>query len=175
MFKKTKEEILKENFETGLKGKVTDITIRRENRVYSMCKGADVFEITKYMMEKLGFDYLCTITGVDCGTTVNILYHWGHKDGTLFTLEAVTPADKPEIKSITPLLYGAVYYERELVDLLGVNVTGLPKGNRYPLPDDFPADQHPLRKNWDAAKYIKEQEAHEAAVKKITEENSCRK
>ncbi|MDR0291641.1 MAG: NADH-quinone oxidoreductase subunit C [Elusimicrobium sp.] len=175
MFKKTKEEILKENLETGLKGKVTDITIRRANRVYSMCKGEDVWDITKYMMEKLGFDYLCTITGADCGETINILYHWGHKDGTLFTLEAVTPAAKSELKTITDLIPGAVYYERELVDLLGVNVTGLPQGNRYPLPDDFPQGQHPLRKSWDAAKYIKDSEDREAAVRKIQEDNACRK
>ena len=172
---KSKEEILKENLETGLKGKVTDITIRRPNRVYSMCKGEDAHGITKYIMEKLGFDYLCTITGVDCGETINLLYHWGHKDGTLFTLEAVTPADKPEVQTITALIPGAIYYERELVDLFGVNVTGLPKGNRYPLPDDFPADQHPLRKNWDAVKYIKDQEAREAAISKIEGEKACRK
>jgi Ni,Fe-hydrogenase III component G len=33
-------------------------------------------------------------------------------------------------------------------------VEGLPAGNRYPLTDDWPADQFPLRKDWkpDSAK-----------------------
>ena len=39
-------------------------------------------------------------------------------------------------------------YERELVDLLGAKVEGLPPGNRYPLPDDWPEVQYPLRKDW---------------------------
>jgi Ni,Fe-hydrogenase III component G len=170
--KKTKEEILKEKLETNFNGKITDITIRRSCRVYCMAKGEDIFPITQNLIENLGFDYLCTITGVDCGDTINMLYHWGHKDGILLTVEAAVPVSKPEVQSITPLMHGAVYYERELVDMLGIDVKGLPDGNRYPLPDGFPADQHPLRKSWDAAKYIKDNEP----VKTETgEDNLCQK
>ena len=43
---------------------------------------------------------------------------------------------------------GAQVYERELVDLFGAQVEGLPPGNRYPLTDDWPTDEHPLRKDW---------------------------
>ena len=43
---------------------------------------------------------------------------------------------------------GAELYERELVDMFGISVEGLPAGNRYPLPDDWPQGQHPLRKDW---------------------------
>jgi Ni,Fe-hydrogenase III component G len=32
--------------------------------------------------------------------------------------------------------------------MLGVNVEGLPEGKRYPLPDDWPDGQYPLRKDW---------------------------
>ena len=42
----------------------------------------------------------------------------------------------------------AEYYEKELVDLLGFRVEGLPPGPRYPLPDDWPEGQYPLRKEW---------------------------
>ena len=42
----------------------------------------------------------------------------------------------------------AEIYERELIDLLGAKVAGLPEGKRYPLPDDWPAGEYPLRKDW---------------------------
>jgi Ni,Fe-hydrogenase III component G len=34
------------------------------------------------------------------------------------------------------------------MDLLGVRIEGLPAGKRYPLTDDWPANEFPLRKNW---------------------------
>jgi Ni,Fe-hydrogenase III component G len=35
------------------------------------------------------------------------------------------------------------------MDLLGIKVEGLPEGRRYPLPDNWPQGQYPLRKDWD--------------------------
>jgi Ni,Fe-hydrogenase III component G len=35
-----------------------------------------------------------------------------------------------------------------MMDLFGMQVEGLPPGNRYPLPDDWPPNQYPLRKDW---------------------------
>ncbi len=52
------------------------------------------------------------------------------------------------LKTITDYFSSAEIYERELVDLLGVRVEGLKEGKRYPLPDDWPAGQYPLRKDW---------------------------
>ena len=32
-----------------------------------------------------------------------------------------------------------------------MQVQGLPPGNRYPLPDDWPQGQYPLRKDWNVS------------------------
>ncbi|WP_052545824.1 NADH-quinone oxidoreductase subunit C [Elusimicrobium minutum] len=175
MLKKNTDEELKELLEKDFDGMITDVTIKKLHRVYCMALGKDIYPITEILMNKLGFDYLCTITGVDCGDSIHALYHWGSKEGVLLTIEAVLPMDNLKLKSITPLIRGAVYYERELADLLGVEVEGLPEGNRYPLDEDFPKDQYPLRKNWDAAKYIKEHEKQEAEIKKLEGDNLCQK
>ena len=58
------------------------------------------------------------------------------------------PKDKAVIKTITPLFLSADPYERELIDLLGIQVDELAPGRRYPLPDNWPAGQYPLRKDW---------------------------
>jgi Ni,Fe-hydrogenase III component G len=34
------------------------------------------------------------------------------------------------------------------VDLLGIKVNGLASGHRYPLPDNWPKGEYPLRKDW---------------------------
>ena len=47
----------------------------------------------------------------------------------------------------------------ELEDMFGIKVDGLPPGRRYPLPDDFPTDQYPLRKDWKFVQPAEELEA----------------
>ena len=68
----------------------------------------------------------------------------------ILNLKTGVPKENPVLKTIIGYFRGAEIYERELVDLLGVKVEGLPEGKRYPLPDDWPLDQHPLRKDWKA-------------------------
>ena len=55
---------------------------------------------------------------------------------------------EPIVKTITGYFPCGDIYERELEDLLGVKVVGLAAGNRYPLADDWPTDEFPLRKDW---------------------------
>ena len=58
------------------------------------------------------------------------------------------PKDEPVLQTVTGYFPAAELYEREMVDLLGMQVQGLPPGTRYPLPDGWPAGQYPLRKDW---------------------------
>ena len=46
------------------------------------------------------------------------------------------------------MLLLASQFQDLLVDLLGARIDGLPEGNRYPLSDDWPKDEHPLLKDW---------------------------
>ena len=54
-----------------------------------------------------------------------------------------------------------VLREREMVDLFGVQVHGLPEGPSYPLPDCWPEGQYPLRKEWNPAYFNKKTMAYE--------------
>ena len=98
------------------------------------------------------FTILCTITGIDVGEVYDVIYHLAAEDGIMINLKLKVPKEKAVIKSVIPTYNGAVYYERELVDLLGISVEGLPPGNRYPLPDNWPEGEYPLRKDWKPAK-----------------------
>ncbi len=110
---------------------------------------ADRFEeVFAYALQDLKFSTLCTITGLDEGQTLGFIYHMARTDGITLSLKFSVSKDKPVIKSIFKYFPNSDIYERELVDLLGAEVEGLTEGNRYPLPDDWPEDEHPLRKDW---------------------------
>jgi Ni,Fe-hydrogenase III component G len=110
---------------------------------------ADIFRfVVDYACDVLGFDRLVTITGMDEREAFAALYSFGHPDGCLLNLRLRVPREAPRLGTLTDRFPGGTNYERELVDLLGFEVEGLPPGRRYPLPDDWPLDEKPLRKDW---------------------------
>ena len=112
--------------------------------------GPELFsQLLVFVARELGFSHLCTITGIDNLDSFEFLYHVSNEDGILFTLKLKTPReDGTVIDSVLPIYNGAAFYERELEGLLGVKVRGLPEGRQYPLPDNWPKGQYPLRKDW---------------------------
>jgi len=132
------------NFEKLLE----DVSTKAPRRIWARPKGP-LYDCVKQLKENYDFSHLCTITGVENGENFEILYHLAQEGtGNLLTVRDITPIEGAKIKSISDLFPSAVWYERELDDLFGIKVEGLPPGNRYPLPDDWPAGDHPLRKNW---------------------------
>lgn len=67
-------------------------------------------------------------------------------DGLLVALRTFTPESEPEFDSITPVVPGAGWSEREYRDLLGLNFKGHPNLKRLVLSDDWPEGIYPLRK-----------------------------
>ncbi len=95
-------------------------------------------------------DHLSTITGFDGGESLGGNYHLTDTN-CIITARVKTPRTDPHLPTVTGVFPGAEPYERELEDLFGIKIDGLKPGRRYPLPDDFPTDQYPLRKDWKAA------------------------
>lgn len=63
------------------------------------------------------------------------------------SVRATLDAERPQAPSITGIVPGASWAELEIRDLLGIECTGHPDPRPLILPDDFPADVHPLRKD----------------------------
>ena len=124
------------------------VRVQRLRRIYAEVDYANFVEVFEYAIQKLNFTFLCTITGLDEGNKISFIYHLATQSGIILNLKTGIPKEKPVLKTIIGYFRGAEIYERELVDLLGVKVEGLPEGKRYPLPDDWPKDQYPLRKDW---------------------------
>lgn len=123
-------------------------TIQRERRIWVEAPAAQFMEIFEYLVTKTGFTILCTMTGLDDGPTLSFVYHLANQNGTMLNIKQSVPKENPVIRTVTDRFPAAEMYEREVMDLLGAKVEGLPEGRRYPLPDEWPADQFPLRKDW---------------------------
>lgn len=140
--------------ETDLKSAVEaafpsiQVEIRRDRRLYAQVPQALFPEVLRYLYEKQGYIAISTILGLDDGESLAFQYFLNDMGRSVFTLCLQVPKMNPVIQTITGTFPGAVFYERELVDLLGAVVEGLPPGDRYPLRDDWPKGQYPLRKDW---------------------------
>lgn len=141
------EQDTKQQLETKFNYLKDQIQIRRDRRMFADIPLDSFREVLDHSVKQLGFSFLSSITGLDEGNTFGVIYHLG-RQGVLLNLRIHIARDNPVIKTITDYFPCAENYERELADLLGIKVDGLPPGRRYPLPDDWPSDQYPLRKDW---------------------------
>jgi membrane-bound hydrogenase subunit beta len=125
------------------------VKVQRERRLWTEVPQDKFFEVFDFAVMKQGFSILGTITGLDEGANLGLLYHLSAPDGRVLTIKTKIVKDQGRMKSITGYFPSGAIYEREIIDLLGAEFEGLPAGLSYPLPDDWPAGQHPLRKDWD--------------------------
>ena len=126
--------------------------VARIRRIFCGVPIENFAQVLDFAIKELGFSILCTITGVDDGDTIGAIYHLAANSGEMLNLKVNVPKDNPVFKSVTDIFPSAEMYEREIIDLLGAKVDGLKPGRRYPLPDNWPEGQHPLRKDWPLTK-----------------------
>lgn len=126
------------------------IKISRIRRIWLEVKYENFFDVFNFAVNNLKFSILLTITGQDEGENLSYFYHLALENGIILNIKTYAPKANPVIKTISSTFPGAIIYERELVDVLGTKVEGLPEGSRYPLPDSWPVNQFPLRKDWNA-------------------------
>jgi len=104
-------------------------------------------------LKSLGPLHMSVISGRDTGEAIELLYHLAVGYGTaggevMVTLRVSVPKADPKVPSICGILPGAETTEREKIEFLGVEFSGIPSSDHVFLPDDFPG--HPWRKD-DAA------------------------
>lgn len=71
------------------------------------------------------------------------------REGLFMALECHIPEWEEEVDSITSIVPGADWSERECRDVIGVAPLGHPDPRRLLLPDDWPQGLYPLRRDFD--------------------------
>jgi NADH/F420H2 dehydrogenase subunit C len=118
-----------------------------------------VAEVTRFLRDECGLDYLALLTAVDQPERFEVVYHlWSIKDRTIepFVLKAyIQDKENPAVSSVAPIWRGANYQEREAYDLMGIRFEGHPNLKRIVLWEGFPG--HPLRKDFENRTYTFEE------------------
>lgn len=134
---------------------ILEIETPRPRRIFILINKR-IFEKTiRYLTKEIGFFHLSTITGVDVGEEIEVIYHLNRAGTTELSLKVRVPKDKPVLPTITNLIPGATLYEREVHDLLGVTFEGHPDLSPIILPEGWPSNVYPLRKEWTIEKMQK--------------------
>ena len=78
---------------------------------------------------------------------IEVLYHFC-EGAAIATLRVMVNYSNAVVPSICPVYPSATLYEREMIEMFGVEITGTPNTDKLVLPDDWPAGVYPLRKSF---------------------------
>lgn len=105
-----------------------------------------LMKIIGYWFDDLEYRYII-ISAMDSKAGYEIIYHFADdSSGWIMNLNVLLPHDEPEIESITPIVYGAEWIEREIMDILGIKFIGHPKPKRLFFSEDWPEGEYPYRR-----------------------------
>ncbi|EGL13587.1 MULTISPECIES: NADH-quinone oxidoreductase subunit C [unclassified Paenibacillus] len=99
--------------------------------------------------EELQCGYLRSVSGVDLGSQLEVVYHLLsiplRKE---YGVRVRTEREAPSVPSVASVWPTADWNEREIYDLLGIDFPGHPNLTRIMMPDEWVG--HPLRKDYEA-------------------------
>ncbi|HNQ87222.1 MAG TPA: NADH-quinone oxidoreductase subunit C [Verrucomicrobiota bacterium] len=127
-----------------------------DNRLFVWVLPEVVRDLSRYVFRDLDARYVISIGADDRPFSGNYLVAHNFafdRDHLLASLLVHLPPDAPRIDSITDVVPAANWAEREIRDLLGIEPVGHVQPKRLVLPDGWPDDVHPLRKDvpWNIA------------------------
>ena len=126
-----------ENFIEKMGPKISAI-IKKQKRLYFEVEDQHLEDVAKFLFKNMGCR-LSTATAMETYRGVEVLYHFSHDaSGQYFCPRVVmTDKDNPVMHSITPIISGAEWIEREMAEYW--NVTFL----NHPRPEPLLTKDHP--------------------------------
>ncbi len=111
----------------------------------------DWLQFATGLKEKLGFDVLTAVVGMDWKETIGVVYYLTctSRDWEVLSVKVVCASrDNAYIHSVSGLWKVPNFQEREVYDMFGIKFIGHPDMRRFFLRNDWVG--HPLRKDYDA-------------------------
>ncbi|HEQ79300.1 MAG TPA: NADH-quinone oxidoreductase subunit C [Euryarchaeota archaeon] len=143
------ETAIKEAFVAKFKDKVTEITIPRKRRIWTVVDRDVLSESVRYLALEYDMTHLATVSCTDNDGYIEVLYHLlarGHN--IRMTVSSRAPKDDCWLPSVTPVIPGAYQYEAEVWEMMGVDFKNHPGLFHVELPDNWGDKGFPLRKDW---------------------------
>jgi NADH-quinone oxidoreductase subunit C len=130
----------------NLFGDKTKNRIRKKKRFYFDVGNEDLKVIVDYLFNKMGCR-LSTATAQEIYSGLEVLYHFSHDESGQYFCPRVLIIDKnnPAMNSITSIVKGAEWIEREMFDLWGIKFDGHPRLEPLLTKDNPAGLRQPLR------------------------------
>lgn len=144
----TREEVLN-SIRTRFGDDIVEIFDKSPKRVYMEIRPQAIVKVATYIFRDLSARFN-TASGVDSRAHMEILYHFTVEDiNLLISIRVKLDRSKPEIDSLAPSFEAANWVEREMHELLGIDFRGHPDLRRLLLPDQWPKEVYPLRRDYE--------------------------
>lgn len=140
-----------EALKTEFNDKILDIEERVTGKIFVTIKPDALVLITDIVIHRYGFRFLVNVGSdeVQLNGKYAISHIFSADDHRLFLcIRVLVDPNNPFIDSITPLVSGANWAEREVRDMIGVHPKNHPDPRRLVLADDWPDGVYPLRKDF---------------------------
>jgi len=155
----TPEEIV-EYFNDKFKENVKDTKIekktagKKKKEFFTVWLKVDksVFKDAVRELCEIDFPHFAVASGSDMGEYIELMYHFSIYYGERLkeisiTISVDLPKTDLRIDSICDIIPGALISEREIQEMLGIKVEGIPDNRRIFLPEDFPEGVYPWRRD----------------------------
>ena len=136
--------------------KLLEAKVEYQRRIHVKVADPNQLDVISFAMENWNSWHLIAVSSLDTpDEKFAVVYHYdirppfGGQTAITMNLMVECPDRKnPKITSMTKVLIGAQYFEREAHDLMGIVFEGHPDLSRLILPEDFPEGVYPLRKDF---------------------------
>lgn len=137
-----------EKLKAELGEKARDFSEHSEKRIYCEVAPEDLTEVVRHLWEVRRFRFSIA-TGTHTPTGFEVLYHFAADgDGKYVSVRVKAPdAENPRLPTLTGLIRGTDFIERELRDLLGIEFDGRTETPTLLRAEDWPDDFFPLRRD----------------------------
>ncbi|MFH0919780.1 MAG: NADH-quinone oxidoreductase subunit C [Fibrobacterota bacterium] len=137
-----------------LNGRFAETIVRtdlpRDTRLIVYIRRESLPEVARFIFRDLDARY-CVGIGIDDRAASGgflVAHNFAFdRENVLMSLITPLPGDDPVLPSISEIIPAAGWSEREMRDLLGITPQGMVNPKRLVLPDGWPENLHPLRKD----------------------------
>jgi len=141
------DEILK-SVKEKFSSDVVDVFKKKETRAIITIKPSSLVPVAEYVFKNLELRFIIA-TANHTKKGFEILYHFSKDDiGLIVNLQVILPVEKPEIETLTCLLSGANWVEREMHELFGIVFLNHPEPEKLISEGNWAEGVYPYRREF---------------------------
>jgi NADH-quinone oxidoreductase subunit C len=143
------EEEIIESVKQEFGSLIKDAAVKRPRRINILADAGSLRSIILFLKKEYGPIILSVLTATDFRTEIEVSFGiWSYERKAHILVKSRISRENPVIDSIVDIIPGSTLYEREAHELVGVTFKGHPNLDRLLLPEDWPENSYPLRKDW---------------------------